>query len=264
VTPHRAVVCSGRIRSDALRQWLLGLVSFLVVFTAWEAWARASESLLLPSPSETISAMARFLGSASVWRALLVSNQALAIGFTASLVVGIPLGLAAGCCRILERALSPYLTVLLVTPMAALTPLFVMALGVGLPTRALTVFVFAAGVVIVNTMAGMRDRRPDLTEMARSFGASRLRLWTAVVLPGAAPAIMTAVRLGLARALSGMVVVELLLIGAGIGGLMLEFRATFDAPSLYGMVGLVMIEAVVLSRAARRLERRVLTWNAGR
>jgi ABC-type nitrate/sulfonate/bicarbonate transport system permease component len=72
---------------------------------------------------------------------------------------------------------------------------------------------------------------------------------------------MTAIRLGLAQAVGGMVTVELLLIAVGLGRLMLTYRAEFDAASLYASVLLVMAEAVALIRFAELFERRFGSWS---
>jgi NitT/TauT family transport system permease protein len=77
------------------------------------------------------------------------------------------------------------------------------------------------------------------------------------------PAILAGLRMGLGRALTGMIVAELLVVAAGIGRLILEFQSNFDAASVYAVVTVVMIEAVLLTRGAARLERRLVFWSLG-
>jgi NitT/TauT family transport system permease protein len=74
---------------------------------------------------------------------------------------------------------------------------------------------------------------------------------------------MTGLRLGLGRALAGMVVVELLLMAVGVGHLILRYRGEFEAARLYAVVLAVLIEAVVLAGLLRRLERRLSLWRVG-
>jgi ABC-type nitrate/sulfonate/bicarbonate transport system permease component len=93
--------------------------------------------------------------------------------------------------------------------------------------------------------------------MAKVFGATHAQEWSKVLLPGAAPGIMAGVRLGLARAIEGMVVVELLLVAVGIGRLLLDYQGRFDAPHVYAVILVVMAESALLSLAGRRLERRL-------
>jgi NitT/TauT family transport system permease protein len=159
-----------------------------------------------------------------------------------------------------EQFTDVYINITLVTPMAALIPLLIMSLGFGLPSRVLLVVLFAIPMVIVNGRAGVRQIDPTLIEMAQSFGATERSLWWRVLLPGSLPAVMTGIRLALGRALTGMVIVELLMIAVGIGGLILDFRGAFEPESLYGVVIIVVLEALMLISLVRWLERRFVPW----
>ena len=99
--------------------------------------------------------------------------------------------------------------------------------------------------------------------MARSFGASERQLWRTVVLPGALPAVVTGLRLGLGRAFTGMIAVELLLVAVGVGRLILDFQGVFDAGAVYAIVLLLVAEAVLLLRGLTWLERRLTPWAYG-
>jgi ABC-type nitrate/sulfonate/bicarbonate transport system permease component len=217
-------------------------------------------SLLLPSFTETVAALARLLATGLLWEAVWISNQAMVLGFSLAAFVGILLGLLMGRWRAAERYLDPYLNILLVTSKSALIPIVIMAAGLGLLSRVLVVFISAVVVITVNVRAGLRMIDPAWIEMARSFGATERQLWRRVFLRGAFPAILTGLRLGLARSVSGMITVELLLIALGIGRLILYFRETFDAASLYAMVIVVVAEAIVLLQACRWFERRMTPW----
>jgi NitT/TauT family transport system permease protein len=183
------------------------------------------------------------------------------IGFAAAVVIGIPLGLLIGRWQKAEKFVDPYLSIMLVTPMAALIPLFIVAIGLGLFSRVLVVFVFAFVYMTVNTRTGLRTVDPGLIEMARSFGATERQLWRKILLPGALPAIMTGVRIGLGRAINGMVIVELLLVAVGIGRLILDFQGDFKAGLVYAVVFIVVLEAIILMDLAKRLEKRLIPWD---
>ena len=115
-------------------------------------------------------------------------------GFAMWVLLGILAGLAAARFRSIEGFIDPYLNILLVTPMAALIPLLIMSLGIGMASRIVLVFVFSVPVIIVNTRAGVRQVEAHLIEMAHSFGASERQVWRKVLLPGSLPAVMTGVR----------------------------------------------------------------------
>lgn len=235
-------------------------MTLVVVAAVWQAYSTAAGSLLIPTLTDTVKATFDLLTGSEIYRAFLVSNQALAIGFVVSVVLGIPIGLAAARFRLAERIIDPYISILVVTPMAALIPILLIALGIGLPSRVVLVVVFAIPMVVVNSRAGVRQVDPALIEMARSFGASEREIWRRILLPGALPAVMTGIRLALGRAITGMVIVELLMVSVGIGNLILRFRGFFESGPLYAVVILVVFEALILVNAVRWLERRVAPW----
>jgi ABC-type nitrate/sulfonate/bicarbonate transport system permease component len=236
------------------------VLTFVVFAAAWEIYAREWGGLLIPTFTETVVATLELLGSAELWQAMYVSNQALVLGFLIAVVVGVPAGILLGRFRTLERFADVYLNILLVTPMAAIIPLLMMSVGFGLAARVILVTIFSIVMVVVNSRTGVRQVDPSLIEMARSFGATERQVWTRVLLPGALPAVMTGIRLGLGRAVTGMVIVELLMVSAALGGLILEYRGLFKAPLLYGTIVIILAEALLLISAARWCERRLTGW----
>lgn len=245
---------------SAGQKWRIRLISLVVFALIWEIAGRVSRSLLLPTFSETVIGFGALMTQAELWRALWISNQALVVGYGLALLIGVPLGVLSGSIRALERIAAPYLTLILTVPIASLIPIVILAVGLNLWARALVVFLFAFPFVVINTQAGAREVDRGLIEMARAFCATRWQSLWQVALPAMAPGMMLGARIGLGRAISGMVLIELLLMAVGIGQLILLYRGRFQAGSLYAVVLIVLIEAVVLTRLAARLERILIPW----
>ena len=239
------------------RAWVLRLLTLVVIGGLWELGATRRDSLMVPAFIETVTAMVGLLGDPVFWGAFLTSNQALWIGLGISIVAGIPIGLATGRFRRLEQLSDPFISVLIVTPFAAITPIILMAFGLTMTSRVILVVLFGIVMIIVQSRAGVRQVDVPLIEMARSYGAGELQMWREVILPSAAPAIMTGIRIGLGRAFTGMVIGELLLVAVGLGGLVLNFRGAFRAAELYATILLVIIQALILVEIARRVEARI-------
>ncbi|HEX7588218.1 MAG TPA: ABC transporter permease subunit [Anaerolineae bacterium] len=214
----------------------------------------------MPTFTETMIATVRLLATPELWEALWVSNQAMVLGFALSVLIGIPAGFLMARWHAAEQFINPYLNILLVTPMSALIPIMIMATGLGIVTRVLIVFSFAVVVLVVNTRAGLRTVDPTWIEMARSFGASEWQLWRLILLRGSLPAILTGLRLAMARAISGMLFVELLLLALGLGRLILDFQGTFESANLYATVLVIVCEAVGLMQVFKWLEHRAAPW----
>jgi NitT/TauT family transport system permease protein len=241
--------------------WPYRLVMLAVLLTLWQWYALSAPGLLIPTVDGTFGRLVEMLGGSELWEAAWVSNQSLIFGFVLAIAIGVPAGLLMGRFRVAEQFTDVYINVLLVTPMAAIIPLLIMSpLGFGLASRVLLVIVFAIPMVLVNSRAGVRQVDPNLIEMAHSFGSNELELWRRIILPGSLPAIMTGVRLALGRAITAMVIVELLMAAVGLGGMIIKARGRFDPDTLYATVMFVVLEALLLVSLARRIERRVVPW----
>jgi NitT/TauT family transport system permease protein len=247
--------------SPALLRWTLRIASFAIFALLWQLAASAIQSLLFPSFVETVRSLARLIATRQLWEALWISHQAMLLGFAAAATLGIATGLIMGRWPAADAFVDPYLTILLATPMSAVIPVVIITLGLGLFSRATVVLLFAVVVVAVNTRAGLRTLDPAWLEMARTFGATEGQLWRKVILPGALPAILTGLQLGVGRALTGMVAVELLLVAVGIGRLISDFQGNFDAGAIYATVAVVVAEAVIVLKALRWLEGRFAPWS---
>lgn len=240
----------------------LRLTTLAIVAAIWQWYAVAVGGLLIPTFDGTVVAFFGLLADPEFWEAVWVSNQAMLLGFGITIVAGIPLGLIMGRYRAAEAFTDFYINILLVTPMAAIIPLIIMAIGFGLEARVLLVVLFALPMVIVNCRAGVRQVDPTLIEMSQSFGATERKIWWRILLPGSMPAVMTGIRIGLSRSLTAMVVIELLLVAVGLGGLIINYRGSFNAEALYAVVVFVILEALFLIQIARWLERRLVPWTS--
>lgn len=243
-------------RKTLIGKWQLRLLSFFIFAGVWQILAAYLDSLLFPSFTETVSAFVQLLFTPEFWQAMWTSHQALVLGYLGAVVCGILCGLLMGRSRTIARALDPYMSILLATPKAAIIPIVIMMLGLGLPARAFVVFLFAVVVIVVNTHQGLRALDRSWVEMARVYGANEFQLWRQILVPGALPSIFTGLQLGLGRALTGMIAVELLLVAVGLGRLILEYQGNFEASAVYATVGFVVIEAVVLLSLVKRLDAR--------
>jgi NitT/TauT family transport system permease protein len=200
------------------------------------------------------------LVSGQLFRALAISLQAMALGFLLSALVGVPLGLLMGRYRRLESFLEIYMAALLTVPMISFIPFLVIAFGLGLHSRVWIVFLFAFVIIVINTTAGVRNVDATLTERARSFGARERDLFLKVILPAALPMIMAGLRLGMGRAVLGMVTSELILAVVGFGAMLMTFSASYDSPALFATILTIVLLAVALLALIQYLDRRLMPW----
>lgn len=236
---------------------VLSLSLFLIM---WELVGRLDRTHLFPPLSRVVLAFWQILVNGELIRGFAVSLQAFVVGFGLSIVAGLLSGLLMARFRPLERILSPYLDILLAVPTIAFIPLFVIWLGLGLPSRVGVIFIFALPVIAVNAFTGIRGVDPQLVEMGVAFGLGQRQLFWKIIIPGAMPLIMAGLRLGVGRAFIGMVASDILLVSVGIGGLIQYYNATFKTAHLFASVLAVLLLAVGLTELTRVAESRLTPW----
>jgi ABC-type nitrate/sulfonate/bicarbonate transport system permease component len=250
-----------RYRRDRWRRHLqriaLPLAAFVVFVTAWQLWAVRRDVAILPTFTQAAAAVIGLLGDRALWRALAISDLSMAIAFSISAAIAIPLGLAMGRLRRIESVVDIYLNIILVAPMVILMPIVLMALGLTLRARVAVIVLFAAPFILVPVRSGMRLVSRELVDMCRSFGASEWQLWREVFLPGTLPSMMTGLRQGFAHGMTGMLVVELTLLAAGIGDLILDLQSRLQFDRIFALVFLIVCQALLGIAVLQWLEKRL-------
>jgi ABC-type nitrate/sulfonate/bicarbonate transport system permease component len=233
------------------------VVAFLLL---WEWAARVPVSFNFPGPWATLLALIGLVRSGALIEATLISGQSALLGFGAAVAFGVPFGLVMGVVRPIGRVARFYIDLLIALPTAALIPLVILTFGINIASSAVIVFVFSAPFITMNAFGGVRDVRPRLVEMARSFQASWGELFVQVILPAAMPMILAGLRLGLSRAFLGLIVGELLLSPFGLGRLIMASRSMFEHDKMFATVVWTLLLSGLALAALARLELRLLRW----
>ena len=122
---------------------LIRVISVTIFLLIWEYFGRKTDPILFTYPTAVAEAFITLVASGELVKQLAVSMGALAVGFLASLVLGVGLGLTLGRSRIAEAVFEPHINALYATPQVALTPLLMMWLGIGFSVKVAVVFLFA-------------------------------------------------------------------------------------------------------------------------
>ena len=236
--------------------------SLLSLALLWEVTGRAMDSTLIPPLSQIGAAWWKLLSSGKLLSNLSMSLTTLVTGFCLAVLIGVVVGLLMGRFRAVEHFLDLYVNALMSAPSTAFVPVLILWFGLGVESRVAVVFLFAVFVVIINTMTGVKQVDTVLVEMARSFGAREKEIFFMIILPAALPAIMAGLRLGMGRAVKGMVTAEMLLTLTGIGAMIMQYGSSFATDSLFAVIFTVLLIALLTMKAVQWLDRRLTGWKA--
>jgi len=255
-----------RIRSnDRGRRLLIGGGSVLLVVAGWQVAGSSNlvSADLISSPSEVLRVGVSMAASGELTEHVLVSLTEFGVGFPAAVAVGVLAGLLMGHCRLVRHLLDPTIMALYSTPRIALIPILVLWFGVGVASKMAVVFLAGLFPVLVNTMTGVRHVDPIWAQAVRSFGASRLQVLVVVTLPAAFPTVLAGIRLGLGRAVTGVIVGEMYVSIAGVGQLIQAYGNAGRTAELMVLVAGIAVFGLVCITGLYRLEDRFRLWPGG-
>lgn len=241
---------------------VLGTAFIVVLFIAWELVTALGiePPILLPSPADVISAFGSLFSSSDVWADLAASGKELLYGFALAALVGIVGGLTIGWYPRLGYFFDPFINFLYAVPRVALGPLLVVWLGIGLSSKVALVFLIAVFPVLVNTSSGVRSLDQHLIRVARCFGASDLKIFRTIALPGSVPFILGGLRLAIGQALIGVFVAELLGAQHGVGAMVENAGQQFQTDLVFAGLLIFAAAGMLLTGMVRWLERRFDAW----
>jgi NitT/TauT family transport system permease protein len=247
---------------SANERLVIGGGTLACVLVAWELVARLGviDPLFISAPSRVARAAYTLFADGEIWPDLSVSATEFLLGYVLAAVVGIPLGLATGWSRRLSYLLSPFVDTLNAVPRLTLMPLIVIWFGIGIWSKVVVVFLGAVLPVLIAAHAGVTTNEARFIKVARSFGASQLKIFSSIILPGTVPFIFTGLKYGAGRALLGVVVGELYAATAGVGHMIGNAGNTFQTDVMFFGVLIFTAAGLLTVGALNWCERRFETW----
>ena len=251
---------SPRLKLAAYRSvWTQGL-SLAAGLAIWQLSGVALHVAWLPPFTTVLAKLASLWDQGRLQSHLLDSLSNLAIGYTLCVVAGVGLGTLMVVFPKLNYALRPYVDALMLAPSIVLAPILFVFLGLSRWLPVSVIVVYALVYIIANTYTAVSEVDRELLAMARSFGASRWQTFTNVVLPASGPLLFAGLRIGLGRAVKGMINGELIVTVVGLGALDQEFDGAFDVPGILAIALIVVIVAIVSTALLQVVDRRVNAW----
>src|SRR5213594_2926425 len=242
---------------------ILGTFSSVLFLIAWELVGNTFQlinPLFMSVPSLIWKAGYQMFASGEIWNDLYVSGVEFLWGYLLSVFVAIPFGIAVGWYKKMAYIFDPFINAMNATPRVALLPLVIIWLGIGIPSKIGIIFLGAVIPVLVNTRDGVKTTPANLLSAARSFGASEWQVFRTVVLPSTVPFFLTGMRLGVGRALVGVLVGELYAATAGIGFMITVAGATFQTDKVFVGILIFALSGMMSMELLSAVERRFDKW----
>ena len=249
-------------RPDWLGATLTPILSGIGGLALWElvVYLNNIPPYLLPPPSlvavEIIENWPRLL------RNLGFTATASILGFVVALMLGILLGAVFTASRPIERIVYPWLVIFHAIPKVVVAPLFLVWIGFGMKSETIFVIVFTIFPILVNTVTGLKAADPDLLQLVRSMGASKVEALWKIRLPAALPTIMAGIKIAATMAPVGAVIGEFVASNVGLGHLLIQAVSSLETPLAFAAVVVISVFGIAIWYLAESVERWLIPWHA--
>ena len=232
----------------------------ILLFVFWEVVCKALNVPLaiLPAPSDVFTALWQY-------RKPIIDNSWVTLwttlaGFGIATLFGLALGIAVGWHRAIYSGVYPVLIGFNSVPKVAVVPVLILWFGLGELPAILTAFLISFFPIVVNVATGLATTEPELEDVLRALGASKLDVMRKVGIPRSAPYFFGSLKVAITLAFVGSVVSETVGSNKGIGKLMLDAQAAFQVPIVFAGLLVLALLGIVLYAATAMIEAKFTGW----
>lgn len=242
---------SGRAATPAIVQTFTAIV-FVI---AWEFVGNTGSILseLFPPVVEILKSLWLYLTTPILLPHVSASLYEVLGGLSIGAIFGIPLGILFGSRRSFMQVTEPIILYLAVVPKIIVFPVFILFLGIGTHSKLAVGAIAAFFPIVLLTIAGMREVRPVFLDVARTLGASKLKIATGIYLPAITGYVFTGLRIGLGASVTGALLAETKIARAGLGFMIVEYYSQFRMADMYSLLLLIFIVAALANWAMKAL-----------
>jgi NitT/TauT family transport system permease protein len=215
---------------------------------------------ILPKPSQIV--MALFTEWHNIWPHLLTTLYELIVGFAIGASIGFVMAAVITQFPFVEKVVTPYILLLVTTPMLALVPLLILRFGFGSEPRIIAVVLASGPMVMINSATGFR--RVDLAKiaLARSFGANTFQIFTKIRIPMAMPMIIVGLMVGSIFGLLTTIGAEMVGGAEGLGNRLTYYSSLIRMPQFFAIILILAIIGISIYVFFYWFGKRWASWEA--
>ena len=233
----------------------LPVLLIAVLLLLWELCVHALQVPLyvLPAPSQVLLAL--FGDAPTLARHALVSMSEALLGMGISLALSLLLGILMDAFPTFKRSVYPILVVTQTVPMIVLAPIFIIYMGFGLAPKILTVTMMCFFPIAVSFCDGMAEVDAAYVNLLRTYGASRLQVYTLAKIPASLPSLLSGLKVAATYSVSGAVVGEWIASQEGLGYYLLRVKNNYMLDKVFACVLVIVLLSLAMNALIRLLQR---------
>jgi len=250
-----------QIRNDKILK-IVAPIAFIILFlTAWELLVIFNNipGWVIAKPSEIFSTIIQKF-SVDIWPDMWVTLKTVLIAYPIGGILGIVIAGLFTNSVLVSKAISPFITILVCTPMMTLVPLLTIILGFGLLPRIIVVVIQTMAITNMNCSVGFLNVPTERRELMQSLKANRLVTFIKMTVPSSIPGIFTGLRLGFIVCMTTCIGAEFAGGNNGLGSAIIFNTQFIRLPLAFACIFMVAVIGIIGYNLISLLEHKIMTW----
>jgi NitT/TauT family transport system permease protein len=235
-------------------------VTLAVIALIWQGASALLGSTLLPGPLSVLERLGEEALRPSFWSHALVSFFRICAGLAAAFVTAVPLGLALGSSRKLDRLFAPFVYLSYPVPKIVLLPVVLVLFGLGDTSKIVLIAMIIFFQLLITTRDSSRQIEAEVVYSLKSIGGGRWDLFRHVVWPVSLPGIFTSLRIGTGTAVAVLFFVESIGTRRGLGLYIIDSWGRADYTAMFVGITAMSVMGILLYEFFDLLEKKFCLW----
>jgi NitT/TauT family transport system permease protein len=252
----------GEAEGGGMRTTVAQCLIVMLAALLWEGGVRIGwlDPFFVSSPTRVGTVLADWLSRGTVWRHLWVTLAEAGTGFAMGLVTGIAAGFWLALSPRTGALFQPFLVVANALPRVSFAPLIVLWFGLGFLSKVVIVWSLTFFISFFAAHRGFKEVPPVLLKNARVLGATRWQMLRMIYLPASLAWVFSSLRVSVGFAFTGAVLGEFIGASAGVGYLIDNAQANFNASGVMAGLTVLTVCVILVDSIVNRVERRLSRW----
>jgi len=240
--------------------WGLAVLGLLLPLLIWGVAAASDvDPVFLPSPAKVLERLSAWWDDGLV-ADMGISTMRVVVGWAASALIALPLGLMIGSWRSVQALLEPLTDFIRYMPAVAFIPLVMVWVGIDEGAKIAIIFIGTFFQMVLMVAEDVRRVPMAQIEAAQTMGATQMEVIEKVIIPSAKPALLDTLRVTMGWAWTYLVVAELVAANSGLGYAILKAQRFMQTDKIFAGILLIGLIGLVIDQLFRFAHRKAFPW----
>jgi len=233
---------------------------FAILLFIWEMVARLEvvPTYILPSPTKVIKTL--IINLPLLKEHILITLMEALVGFAISIIFAMVIAIIMDSIPIVKKAVYPLIITSQTIPIITIAPLFAIWFGFGYLPKIVIVVLVCFFPITISLLEGLSSVEPELLNLIKSMGASKVELYKIVKIPAALPSFFSGLKISATYSIMGATIGEWVGGKKGLGVYMMRVKQSFATDKVFAAIIIITLLSIMLLKLISFIEKKSMPW----